>query len=89
MMQSNLTLIIVVAIAVIVSLISLAGGIFCIIRYAQTRKIVFLILGLILTFIIPGLCLVVALVGFIPSTMVVYGPPPTQMVYGPPPNIFP
>lgn len=89
MMQSNLTLIIVVAIAVILSLVSLAGGIICIIRYAKTRKIAFLIAGLILTFILPGLCLVAALVLFIPSTMIVYGPPPTQMVYGPPPNIFP
>ena len=79
MMQSNLMLIIVVAIAVILSLVSLAGGIFCIVRYVKTRKIVFLIVGLLLTFILPGLFICAALVVFIPSTMVVYGPPPTIM----------
>jgi hypothetical protein len=74
MMQSNLTPIIVVAIAVILSLVSLAGGIFCIVRYVKTRKIVFLIVGLLLTFILPGVFIYAALVVFIPSTMVVYGP---------------
>lgn len=79
MMQSNLMLIIVAAIAVVLSLISLAGGIFCIIRYVKTRKIAFLIVGLILTFILPGLFLCAFLMVFIPSTMVVYGPPPNIM----------
>jgi len=77
MLQSNTMPIIIVAIAVILSLISLGGGIFCIVRYVKTRKIVFLIVGLILTFILPGICLCLALVVFIPSTMVVYGPPPS------------
>ena len=74
MMQSNL---IVIAITIILSLVSLAIGIFCIIRYAKTRKIVFLIVGLILTFVLPGLFLFCALVVYIPNTMIVYGPPPT------------
>ena len=85
MMQSNFMHIIVIAVAVILSLVSLAGGIFCIVRFAKTRKIAYLIVGLILTFIIPGLCLFATLVVSIPSTTVVYGPPPTMMVYGPPP----
>lgn len=79
MMQSNLTPIIVIVIAVILSLVSLAGGIYCIVRYGKTRKIVFLIVGLLLTFILPGLFIWAALAVFIPSTMVVYGPPPTSM----------
>jgi hypothetical protein len=82
-------LIIIVVLAVILSLISLAGGIFCIVRYAKTRKIAFLIIGLILTFIIPGLCLFATLVVYIPSATVVYGPPPTMIVYGPPPTMMP
>ena len=77
MTQSNLMPIIILVIAIILSLISLAGGIFCIVRYAKTRKIAFLIVGLILTFILPGICLCLALVFFIPSTMIVYGPPPS------------
>ena len=85
MMLSNFMHIIVIAVAVILSLVSLAGGIFCIVRFAKTRKIAYLIVGLILTFIIPGLCLFATLAVSIPSTMVVYGPPPTMMVYGPPP----
>jgi hypothetical protein len=70
------TLILVIAVAVILSLISLGCGIFCIVRYAKTRKVVWLIGGLILTFIVPGLLICVALGVFIPSTMIVYGPPP-------------
>lgn len=75
-MQSNLSPIIIIAIAVILSLVSLAGGIYCIVRYGKTRKIAFLIVGLLLTLILPGLFIWAALAVFIPSTMVVYGPPP-------------
>jgi len=79
MMQSNLTPLIVIAIAVILSLVSLAMGVFCIFRFAKTRKIAYLIVGLLLTFILPGVLLCIALVVFVPSTMVVYGPPPTPL----------
>ncbi len=82
----NITTILIIAAAVILALGSLGGGIFCIVRYAKTRKVVWLIVGLLLTFIVPGLLLCVALGVFIPSVMIVYGPPPpTQIVYGPPP----
>ena len=37
MMQSNLTPFIVIAIAIILSLVSLAVGVFYIVRYAKTR----------------------------------------------------
>lgn len=85
-MHSNL--LILVILAVIFSLLSLGGGIFCIVRYARTRKVVFLVVGLVLMFILPGLCLCVALGIYIPSTTIVYGPPPmpTTIIYGPPPT---
>ncbi len=76
MMVSNTLTIILVVLGGILSLISLGGGIFCIVRYFQTRKIALLIVGLILTFILPGICLCLVVLSFIPSTMVVYGPPP-------------
>jgi len=79
MMQSNLNPFIVIAIAIILSLVSLAVGVFYIVRYAKTRKKAYLIVGLLLTFILPGVCLCLALVVFIPSTMIVYGPPPTPL----------
>ena len=80
------TTILIIAAAAILGLASLGGGIFCIVRYAKTRKMVWLIVGLVLTFIVPGLLFCVALGVFIPSTIIVYGPPPpTTIVYGPPP----
>jgi hypothetical protein len=79
--------ILLIAAAVIFSLASLGGGIYCIVRYARTRKVAFLIVGLILTFVLPGTILCIALGVYIPSRMIVYGPPPppTSIVYGPPP----
>jgi hypothetical protein len=80
------TLILIIAAAIILGLASIGGGIFCIVRYAKTRKVVWLIVGLVLTFIVPGVLLCVTLGVFIPGTMIVYGPPPpTNIVYGPPP----
>jgi hypothetical protein len=80
-------LILVIVIAVILSLASLGSGIYCLVRYAKTRKVVFLIAGLILTFILPGICLCAVVGVYIPSTTIVYGPPPsTTIVYGPPPS---
>ena len=84
--MSTTTTILIIAAAVILALVSLGCGIFCIVRYAKTRKVVWLIVGLVLTFIVPGVLLCVALGVFIPSVMMVYGPPPpTNIVYGPPP----
>ena len=85
------TTILVIAVAAVLSLVSLGFGIFCIVRYAKTRKVAWLIVGLVLSFVVPGLLLCVALGVFIPSTMIVYGPPPppTNIVYGPPPGSIP
>ena len=83
--MSTMTILIIAA-AIILALVSLGCGIFCIVRYARTRKVVWLIVGLVLTFIVPGELLCVALGVFIPNVMIVYGPPPpTNIVYGPPP----
>jgi len=72
----SLFLILVAGLALVLALASLAAGIYCLVRYAKTRKVALLITGLVLTFVLPGICLVLALVSFIPSTTIVYGPPP-------------
>jgi hypothetical protein len=82
-------LILVIAVAAVLSLASLGCGVYCIVRYARTRKVIFLVAGLILTFILPGALFCIALGIYIPSTMIVYGPPPTSVVYGPPPTSIP
>ncbi len=81
-------LILVIIVAVLLSLASMGGGVYCIVRYAKTRKVVLLIVGLILTLVLPGLFLCAVLGIYIPSAMIVYGPPPppTNIVYGPPPT---
>ena len=78
----------VAVLAVIFSLVSFGGGVYCIVRYARTRKVALLVGGVILTFILPGICLCLLLGVYIPSTTIVYGPPPppTSIVYGPPPS---
>ena len=68
-MQSNLILVLVIAIAVIFCLTSLLGGTFAVIRYAKTRKIAYLIIGLLQILIMPVLCLYTTLVLFIPSAL--------------------
>jgi hypothetical protein len=82
------SLILVAILTILFCLASLGAGIYCLVRYARTRKMVFLILGVILTFILPGLCLCLVLGVYIPMTTIVYGPPPppTSIVYGPPPT---
>ena len=87
---------IVILVIGIIFLASLGGGIYCLVRYARTRRTSYLIAGVALTFVLPGICLLIVLVGFIPNTTVVYGPPPvrptvipTMMVYGPPPTFPP
>lgn len=74
----------------IVGLAMLAGSIACFVRYSRTRKLPYLIAGILLALIIPGILLLVLLGMWIPSTVVVYGPPPpTMVVYGPPSDIAP
>ena len=68
-MHSNLILILVIAIAVIFCLTSLLGGTFAFIRYAKTRKIAYLMVGLLQSLILPVLCLYATFVLFIPSAL--------------------
>jgi hypothetical protein len=77
-MSSTYT-IVVWGVAILLGLISMAGGIVCIVRYARTRKVVWLIVGLLLTLLVPGLLICAAIVLWIPSTMVAYGPAPTYI----------
>ncbi len=58
-------------------LVALGMGIFFLVRYAQTRRTLFLVLGLLLTFILPGVLFCCILIAVIPSFTVAYGPPPT------------
>jgi hypothetical protein len=61
----------------IISLASLGGGIYCLVRYARTRRRWLLVAGVALTFILPGICITLML-GVAPDTTVVYGPPPAR-----------
>jgi hypothetical protein len=75
-MDESIAVIVGTVVIAVLSLASLAAGIFCITRYMRTRKRVLLVVGLLLTFVAPGIlfCLVVAL--WAPAATVVYGPAP-------------
>ncbi len=60
----------------LILLVLVGVGIFLLVRYFQTRKIGFLIAGLISALVLPGLLLCLLVVLWIPSQMVVYAPPP-------------
>jgi len=60
---------------------SLLLGIFFLIRFAKTKKRLFLILGIIFALIIPGI-IVYTIFRYRPGMTMVYGPPPGVM-YGP------
>jgi hypothetical protein len=77
-LPDSLPQIILIALAVI----SCAAGIFCLIKFAKTRRPLFLILGLLLTFILPGVCLyLIARTGTPPvDSIMTYGPPPSHDV---------
>lgn len=64
-------------VAIIVSAVSFAGGLYCMVRYARTRRVGLLVVGLLLMFILPGLLLLLALGVMRPLPMGTYGPPPT------------
>ncbi len=70
--MDSLPLIILIALAVLSFII----GIVLLILFARSRKILFLILGLLLTFLVPGIILYLAFLLWMPSAVMVYGPPP-------------
>jgi hypothetical protein len=65
-------------IAVAVSVVSFAVGVYCMIRYGKTRQVGLVYVGLLLMFILPGVLLLGTLNGFRPPAMGCYGPPPPE-----------
>ncbi len=76
-MSADLGSVIGIIVLLVFALISLGVGIYLLVRYAQTRRVPFLIGGLALTFVLPGLFCCLALMLFAPFTTVAYGPPPS------------
>ncbi len=69
----------IIILSFVLGLAFLCGGIFCLVRYAQTRRNLFLILGLVFTFVVPGLLVCFVFGIWIPNTIVAYGPPPPTL----------
>lgn len=71
----------------IIAIISLIFGILFLIKYAKKRKIIYLIVGILLTFIIPAIVIYFLFRFYIGNPLLIaYGPNP-GMVYGPGPVI--
>lgn len=62
-------------VAIVVCLLSFAGGVACIVRYARTRKRGLLVASLLLMFVLPAVVLLGALGAFKPPSMGCYAPP--------------
>ena len=62
------------------ALIAFGAGIFFLIRYARTRKVAFLLTGLLLTFILPGVFCCLSFLFWAPHIFMAYGPPPSNYV---------
>jgi hypothetical protein len=69
-MISNTRLVVVIVIAALFCLASLVGGTLSLIRYKQTKKIGYLLVGLLQLLIFPLICLFATFALFIPSAMV-------------------
>jgi hypothetical protein len=69
-MISNTRLVVVIVIAALFCLASLVGGTLSLIRFTQTRKLGYLLIGLLQVLIFPVLCLFATFALFIPSAMV-------------------
>ncbi len=68
------------------AIVSLFFGIKLLIKYNQTRKKLYLFLGILLTFIVPAILLFLAFNFWRMSTTMIYGPGPI-VAYGPNPMI--
>lgn len=79
-MDTTITIIILVALAII----SIIGGIICLIKYIKNKGKFMLALGIIFTFIVPAILIFIALKIWYFDSMVIYGPAP-MMAYGPAP----
>lgn len=67
-----------------VGVASLVGGIVSLVKYAQTKSKLMLVLGIVLTFVVPGILLYLAFRIWVMDTMISYGPAP-MIEYGPMP----
>jgi uncharacterized membrane protein YkgB len=62
------------------ALIAFIAGVVLLIQFARTRKIAYLILGLLLTFLIPGILCSLSFLLWAPHIFMAYGPPPSHYV---------
>lgn len=62
-------------IAIAICLLSFAGGVACVVRYARTRRVALLVAGLLLMLVLPAVILLGALGVFKPPSMGCYAPP--------------
>jgi uncharacterized membrane protein YkgB len=62
------------------ALIAFIAGVVLLIQFARTRKVAYLIIGLLLTFLLPGILCCLSFLLWAPHTFVVYGPPPSNYI---------
>ena len=62
------------------ALIAFIAGVVLLIQFARTRKVAYLISGLLLTFLLPGILCCLSFLLWAPHTFVVYGPPPSNYI---------
>lgn len=62
------------------ALIAFIAGVVLLIQFARTRKIAYLLIGLLLTFLVPGMLCCLSFLLWAPHTFVVYGPPPSNYI---------
>jgi uncharacterized membrane protein YkgB len=62
------------------ALIAFIAGVVLLIQFARTRKVAYLIIGLLLTFLLPGIFCCLSFLLWAPHTFVVYGPPPSNYI---------
>jgi hypothetical protein len=85
--------------SIAIALAALLLGVWCLVRYARTRRRPFLVMGLVLTVGLGLVLLLVLAVGAL-SISIVYAPPPpathiapspvsTSIIYAPPPTLNP
>ena len=78
-MNGSIAVVVGTVVVAVLGLVSLAAGIFCLIRFMRTRRRALLVVGLLLTFVAPGIlfCLIVGY--WVPAALIVYGPPPPEL----------
>jgi len=67
---------VVIILLIITTIVSLVFGIILLVKFAKTRKIWQLVLGIILTFVIPAIVLYFVFRFYVFSTAIAYGPSP-------------